>query len=512
MGASQRYGAGNNPLGAYQKVRLPNHFPKTPQDHEDNIRELERIDWGSANGTRWATIVIAASDSTENSKATADYVCGGSGDQAVINAAITALQGRSGTIPAGRIVLLEGTYYCSSSISCNALGIRTLVIVGMGAGGFGSSLGATKVVATSSSPAFSFAGSSAAAGSNVIIRDIHIATGSGGGIRSADMPMTVENCVITGATYAYLSANTTGTGGASRFSRNYVYMSAAVDAVTIGVGASSDIPTIISENIIQITGNGRGIVTQNQLSTIPTYCITDNVVFGTTATGSGVGIETLGNSSENSVISGNLVRTINTGISVAGYRNNVSGNIVESAVTGYRTSSDSQYLGFMANLASQCTTAFVLANNAIRPTILGNKAAVCTTAYTVASGVTSAFIGYNDFGGATGTDSGTGTQTPQGIPSGGTSNQVLKKNSSTDYDVSWALDPTMDLAAAKGDILVATAVDVLAAMSVGRDQTVLMADSSQSNGRKNGPAIYVQSTDPSLTYTTAVGDIWIDTT
>ena len=59
MGASQRYGAGNNPLGAYQKVRLPNHFPKTPQDHEDNIRELERIDWGSANGTHWHLGIIA---------------------------------------------------------------------------------------------------------------------------------------------------------------------------------------------------------------------------------------------------------------------------------------------------------------------------------------------------------------------------------------------------------------------------------------------------------------------
>ena len=57
----------------------------------------------SQKTTRSATIVIAASDSSEKSKAQADYVCDGINDEVEIQAAITAGAG-------GKITLLEGNY------------------------------------------------------------------------------------------------------------------------------------------------------------------------------------------------------------------------------------------------------------------------------------------------------------------------------------------------------------------------------------------------------------------
>lgn len=58
-----------------------------------------------ANGPRAATVVVAAFDSCAKSKAGADRVCDGKGDQEEINAAVSALPGAGGTV-----LLMEGTY------------------------------------------------------------------------------------------------------------------------------------------------------------------------------------------------------------------------------------------------------------------------------------------------------------------------------------------------------------------------------------------------------------------
>jgi hypothetical protein len=55
--------------------------------------------------TRSATIVVAASDSSEKSKAQADYVCDGTADNVEIQAAIDALPSTG-----GKIILLDGTF------------------------------------------------------------------------------------------------------------------------------------------------------------------------------------------------------------------------------------------------------------------------------------------------------------------------------------------------------------------------------------------------------------------
>lgn len=80
----------------------------------------------------------------------------------------------------------------------------------------------------------------------------------------------------------------------------------------------------------------------------------------------------------------------------------------------------------------------------------------------------------------------------QGVPIGGTTNQVLAKNSNTNFDTKWA-DPTGGgggnvstdtIWDAKGDIAVATGSDTASKLGVGPDGQVLTADATQPTGLK----------------------------
>ena len=66
----------------------------------------------------------------------------------------------------------------------------------------------------------------------------------------------------------------------------------------------------------------------------------------------------------------------------------------------------------------------------------------------------------------------------------GTNTHLLMADSATGTGLKWALDPTQDLVTTKGDIVAATAADTLARLGVGANDTVLTADSSTSTGLK----------------------------
>lgn len=67
---------------------------------------------------------------------------------------------------------------------------------------------------------------------------------------------------------------------------------------------------------------------------------------------------------------------------------------------------------------------------------------------------------------------------------GGTSGQVLAKNSNTDMDFVWStVDPLLILDA-KGDLITATAADTPARLAVGTNGQILTADSTTSTGLK----------------------------
>lgn len=70
---------------------------------------------------------------------------------------------------------------------------------------------------------------------------------------------------------------------------------------------------------------------------------------------------------------------------------------------------------------------------------------------------------------------------------GGTTNQVLAKNSGTDLDFKWVADATgipATIIDAKGDLIAGTAADTAGRLAVGANGTVLQADSGETTGLK----------------------------
>lgn len=84
----------------------------TRAEYEVNTAHLDS-QGNTLEVSRGASLVVAANDSTDKSKAGADYVCDGTSDQVEIQAAIDALP--SGV--RGTVVLLEGNYEISDSIT-----------------------------------------------------------------------------------------------------------------------------------------------------------------------------------------------------------------------------------------------------------------------------------------------------------------------------------------------------------------------------------------------------------
>jgi hypothetical protein len=70
---------------------------------------------------------------------------------------------------------------------------------------------------------------------------------------------------------------------------------------------------------------------------------------------------------------------------------------------------------------------------------------------------------------------------------GGTTNQVLAKNSNTDMDFKWVADASgipATIIDAKGDLIAGTAADTAARLAVGTNGQVLTADSAEATGLK----------------------------
>lgn len=70
---------------------------------------------------------------------------------------------------------------------------------------------------------------------------------------------------------------------------------------------------------------------------------------------------------------------------------------------------------------------------------------------------------------------------------GGTTNQILAKNSDSDLDFKWVADAAgipATIFDAKGDLIAATAADTAARLGVGANGTVLTADSAEATGLK----------------------------
>jgi hypothetical protein len=96
---------------------------------------------------------------------------------------------------------------------------------------------------------------------------------------------------------------------------------------------------------------------------------------------------------------------------------------------------------------------------------------------------------------------------------GGTSGQVLAKNSNTDMDFTWVTDATgipATIFDAKGDIIAATAADTASRLAVGTNGQILTADSTAATGLKWAAA--ASSGAMTLIGTTTLGSAAADVT
>lgn len=484
---------------------------------------------GRAGGTRWRTIVIAASNTINPSGA--DYECTGSGDEKIINAAIVALEAKASSANLGRIVLLEGQYNLGATITISALTSRQLAIEGMG-GTAQSDLGvpATRLIGSGDFPIFTTNGVGGDPSGTLILENMALdAASTVAAISTRDMTLHVRNCRIvnTGVSGAGI-AQLNSTGGSSNtiIDGNYVVAGTGGTGIFIAAGPTRGTMSYVRNNTVNISGAGTGIATGNDLSSIPSYHINDNTIYGGGAASS-VGISLHGTSTQNNVVCDNFIRNVAVGIQIAGYKNIVANNLLEICQTGISDGAfqlDATFIVGNNIIDSSAVGISVGTQNCIKVGILGNKIVgynlTVPVGIKVLGNATGTHVYYNDYdSGVTSgvVDTGTGTISQFGIPSGGTIGQLLTKNSSGAGDVSWQTDPVVAAITAVGDLLVGTGAGAFtmlhksSAMPSGDTYSArILMDDPASPGVKWGPTLTVSK---GIAPTTPQpGDIWLDTT
>jgi parallel beta-helix repeat protein len=200
-----------------------------------------------------ATKIVAASNASQALKDSADYVATGTGDQAVVNNALTAAAG-------GKVYLTEGTYTINASISIP----DNTTLAGAGQG---TIIAAANMSGGNLSMIINTNQSSGNPGTNVIVQDMTLNGRS--------------DINTTGAQYGVLLHNI-GTAMQSGISdrsgatvRNVQFISFRTDALKIQGAANS---TFINNKMYGVSGNGSSGIYAQYLyySTIADNMITGN--------------------------------------------------------------------------------------------------------------------------------------------------------------------------------------------------------------------------------------------
>lgn len=313
---------------------------------------------GKWQGDRSTTTkTVAASNSSQAQKDAADYVADGTGDQAEINAALTAAAG-------GKVYLFEGTYTASATISIP----NNTMLSGAGSG--------TLIqMADIDVDDNLIENSDASTGTNVTIRDLKI-----NGRRDLNTLGTQNGIYLTGMGG--------GTGGTARSGALITNVEAINFRVGDAIHLQSSMYSKIVGNTVRNNGDdGIGLASSSNHNTISSNISQGNV--------SGLSLS----SSNNNEVTGNSFEDNGTSVWVFGTSqyNTISSNTATNGVKGYYiiTASNNTFSG---NTAKNAIDGFYIDTGASSNNFTGNTAAGNSDHGFYVTGTKSTFTGNNIYG------------------------------------------------------------------------------------------------------------------
>lgn len=311
-----------------------------------------------------ATKIVAANNSSQAVKDSADYIADGTADQTEINAALTAASG-------GKVYLAEGTYYLTGSISIPnnttlegvgdgtlitipnsqngsysfitntdtitgaGVTIRNLKIDGNRANNFGAAVyNGIYINGVGSDGASNRRG---ALVEKVNVRNIYSSTGYGIGIVNSPYSKVLNNTVYDVRFVGILvdnTSNVTITGNTVEASDiNNIYLNNVTESVVSnnvvnsseqsGIKLSGSLGNIISDNILSSNRSGISVSSSSFDNSIDNNYIIDSYL--------GNGIDVSG-SGRNRITSNTIIDSNYSGIELySAYRDTVSGNIIKNS-------------------------------------------------------------------------------------------------------------------------------------------------------------------------------------
>lgn len=314
------------------------------------------------NGSKWIsaprsnTLIVAASNSSQAEKDSADYVATGTGDQTMINTALTALPSGGGSV-----YLMEGTYTVSAPISVP----DNTTLSGAGA--------ATIItIPNAQNGTYAIIQNTDTAGANVVIQNMLIdgnkanqTSGSMYGIKFS-MP-SASSTSIAGKVQNVTAQNLYGSLAAALYvssTNNLSISNSFFTGTYYGIQLSSGGNNVVANNIVN-SNTQAGIVSVGSNS---------NTITGNSLISNSPYSIFLQLSNSNAVI-GNGISTTSYGVYVqTGAKNNISSNTIQSSGAYGITLQTATYTAVASNLITNAGAGGVLLySNSVGNIISANK-------------------------------------------------------------------------------------------------------------------------------------------
>jgi parallel beta-helix repeat protein len=372
--------------------------------------------------------IVAATDSTQAEKDSADYVADGTADQTEINSALTAASG-------GKVLLLAGTYTVSGTITIPS----NTTLQGIGSG--------STIFSVAGSSSFNLIENSDQTGgnNNITIRNLKIdgnksnVTGTRDSIEFDEVGSGTGTSAVIGFTIDSVNIVNSRTNGIELIdvSNSSVLNSSAINGNNIGVNISTAYGLRIANNDFSGNAGGENL----QLTTVQDSTVSGNILNGQTVAGSG-SLHINGSSTENTINNNIINNNVGRGVYISGStsRNTLSNNVIhDNSQDGLELASAISYSVIGNNFNdndSGGTGSSIFLNNADNAIIANNfiNESGGTEAITISASSDNAYVVGNNITGSGGIDD-SGTNTTYAGQEDSSGNLMLQAESGNTIDL-----------------------------------------------------------------------------